>query len=378
MSKEREPPPTATRNANMPKAERQIQRLVADIARHDTAVPAILAYGVAAVPALSGFLSRPAESVPHARRFAVAMLAATPGSEATVALRRVLHRHDLHALAPNLAQSERLVQNDAFAALAGRLGDEIAPEIDYGLEIARLPAAVEAVGAHAFAERIPTLIEMLADDMLAQSAQSALAGLGPAALPALLEVLQRSENDIGSLKQALAAVELLGRLPSAPLGEGLTPVLSGSHPALAAAAALTLIQTRSEAPPAKLAAALTRGALLPEAWLADRCLDALDGLPPETLVEAAAAAVAQLVAPDFYGDPHHITDLARAHLAACVLARPDADGTPLVARLPENVLLAALRQLDFVGAEATRTALEQDPRRKVREAASALLDIGAR
>lgn len=370
MSSGKGTPPRTCGSRAGPGAERHIHGLVADIARHETAAPQILAYGTGAVPALAGFLNRPPESVPQARRFAVAMLASIPGIEATAALRRTLHRHDLKDLAPNLARSEWLVQNDAFATLVGRLGQAVGGEIDYGLVIARLPAAVEAVGQLALTGYVPTVAAMLADDILADPAYRALAQFGEAALPVLLDILRQTANDVSALKQRLAAIELVAQVPSAPRAAALTPLLTGVHPALAAAAAVALVQARGSIPPAKLAAALTRGALLPEPSLAERALDGLAALPADCLAEPAMTALAQPVTPDFYGDPHQIRETARARLLAQILSRPGVNPRLLLPGVSQTTLLAALRQLSGPLPKSMRLALQKHPSRPVREVAS--------
>lgn len=361
----------------MPAIAAEIRRLVADISRHDTAAPVILATGAAAVPALSACLDDPPQSVSHARRFAVAMLEAIPGSEATVALRRVLHCHDVRMLPPHLAEPERLVQNDAFAALTARLGEAVVAELDCGLDTARLPAAVTAVGRFAVADRIPTLVEMLADDYLAGPAYDALARLGAAARLALLAVFEERVRDVIALRRACAAAELLGRLPDAEVHARLARQLTGRHPALSATVALALAAGNASVPPSVIAAPLARGALLPDAALAARCLDALASLPTQALLEAARAAVANDYLPDAYGAPHAVRDAQRARVTACLLTRPDIDATPLIEILSVRALLAALRAAERLANDATIAALRRHPDKRIREATAGLVFGGS-
>ncbi|MGH8428160.1 MAG: hypothetical protein ACRD3Y_02565 [Bryobacteraceae bacterium] len=346
-----------------------IYRLIDDISRHDTTAPVILVEGAAAVPALARYLDAPPSSVPHARLFAVSMLNAIPVVEATVALRRALHRHELQGLSPTVAESEWLVQNAAFAVLAGRLGNAIIPEIDYGLDGARLAAAVEAVGRLRLEERIPTLVEMLADDTLAEPARSSLARFGSLAAPVLLAALNRTGKDVISLKRAIASVDLLAQCSPAKELEALRVLLGGTHPALAAAAGLALVHTHAKAPVAELSTALVRGTLLSEAGLAERCFDALDTLPDKPLSEAVLEVLDITTLPDLYGDPRNISDTARVRLVTYILCRSGLDAPDVIEQLPEAILLRALRRLKYLPAGATIAALRRHSSKRVRKAA---------
>ncbi|MGH8273804.1 MAG: hypothetical protein ACRES9_06070 [Gammaproteobacteria bacterium] len=355
-----------------------IYGLVDDISRHDTAAPLILAAGAGSVPALSRYLDESPSSVPHARLFAIAMLDLIPGVEATVALRRALHRHDLHTLAPAVADSEWLVQNAAFAALAKRLGPAIAMETDYGLNEARLRAAADAVGQFALEAYIPALIEALADDILGEPARRAVTRFGAAAVPHLIKTLDHHDSDVAALNRAIAAADILGQLSCDEAVHPLLNLLSGVHPALFATAALALVNLRADATSPALATALTCGALLPDALLADRCLDVLDTLPPRTLRDAAADALAMGYLPDFYGVPYPVSDTARARLLASLLRRSDVNATRIIERTTEKMLLRALRQLDTLPAGPNAETLQQHPDPLIREAAARIAARGKR
>lgn len=353
-----------------------IYDLVDDISRHKVAAPLILAEGVGTVPALSSYLEGPPRSVPHARLFAVSMLAVIPGTEATVALRRALHRHDLRTLSPAVADSEWLVQNAAFAALVQRLGPEIATEIDYGLYTARLPAAADAVGRFALAAHIPALIEALGDDILGEPARAAIVQSGVVVAPLLTETLKRHDTDVSSLKRAIAAVDILSQFSIDESVDPLEKLLSGTHPALAGTAALALLKQRTNDPPPTLVAALTRGTLLPNAALAERCLDVLDTLPPHALLDAASSALAVEYLPDLYDVPRSVTEPARARLLARILRRSDIDATQIIERASDYALLAALRQLRASPSEASVDTLNRHPSSRVRETTVRIISRG--
>lgn len=355
-----------------------IRTLVSDISRQNTAASIILGQDRQAVPALSRFLDGTAESIPHARRFAVQMLAAIAGGEATVALRRALHRHDLDALPPVLAHSEWLVKNAAFAALAEREGRAIVKEMDYGLHVARLSAAAKAAGRFKLVERIPCLVHLLSDDVLSRPAQDGLSAFGATAVPALLETLAVNEDDIASLKRARAALDLLGGCGSQGELRPVGALLMHSRPALAAAAGLALIRAGTAPAAADLATALVRGCLLTEAVLAGRCLEALQRLPPRPLVEAARTVLTERTVQDMYGDPCIVSNAAHARVAARILRRPDVDAAPMVAELPGEVLVTALRGLAAAPSAATATALRRHRYAGVREAFERLSRTGMR
>ena len=346
-----------------------ITRLVDDISRHGTAAPIILAAGAGAVPALAGYLDGPPRSVPHARLFAVSMLAAIAGTESTVALRRALHRHALDAFPPAVAEAEWLVKNAAFEALTKRLGPAIADEIDYGLHTARLPAAVAAVGQFGLSEHIPTLVAALADDILGEPARRALACCGSAAAAPLREVLADCGADVGAFKRAIAATDLLAHLPPGASTDALEQLLAdNTHPALGAAAALALLDLRANTATARLATALTRGALLSEPALAERCLERLDVLPPRDLAAAANDALSLEYLPDLYGNPQTVSTRARASLLACLLQHAGVDTPDVAKRAPERVLLGALRQLGTLPDASISRMLERHANPRIREA----------
>ncbi|MGH8126874.1 MAG: hypothetical protein ACRETC_00700 [Gammaproteobacteria bacterium] len=360
----------------MRRSDVDIYGLVDDISRHDVAAPLILAENVGAVPALSSYLDSPPRSVPHARLFAVSMLAAIPGTQATVALRRALQRHDLHTLSPAVEDSEWLVQNAVFAALIQRLGPEIATEIDYGLYKARLPAAADAVGQFALTAHIPALIEALSDDILGEPARAAIAQLGVLVVPLLIEALKRHDTDVSSLKRAIAAADILSQFSTDESVDPLEKLLSGAHPALSGAAALALFEQRANDPPPPLVVALTCGTLLPNAALAERCLDVLDTLPPRALLDAASSALALEYMPNLYDVPCSVTELARARLLASLLRRSDIDATQIIERASDFVLLAALRKLKVPPSEAGIDALNRHPNSRVRKAAARIVSHG--
>lgn len=260
------------------------------------------------------------------------------------------------------------MQNAAFAALAQRLGPAIAAEIDYGLYTARLPAATNAVGQFAFTAYIPALIEALADDVLGEPAYRAILRFGGEAAPLLVETLGRHDRNIASLQRAIAAANLLGQLSFAESTDSLIKLLSGAHPALAAAVALALINQLTNAPAVMLAAALTRGTLLPNATLAERCLDVIDTLLSRDLLDAASSALAMEYLPDLYGVPRSVRAGARARLIACLLQRSDMDATEIIDHSAGQILLAALRLLRVRPAETNVAALRQHPDLRVRQA----------
>ncbi len=344
--------------------------LIADISRHDQAAPLILGQGRAAVPTLIRFLDGSPVSVPHARRFAVAMLAHIAGTEATVGLRRTLHGHDLQALAPDVAHAEWLVQNDAFAALATRPDVDIAVELDYGLDRARLPAAVATVAALGRTERISTLVALLTDDILDHPAQDALCAFGSAALPALEDVLRRPIVNADALKRTLAVVAVLDDISDSAVSALLEPLLDASHPALAAGTALNLLHRDSAVTTDKLAPAVIRGVLLPTTDLADRCREALGTLPAATLERYGMAALELDTLPDLYGDPQPISASVQACLLAALLRRAEIDIATAINRLPTRLLTDALRKVEAIPNPANLQALLQHPAVWIRAAAA--------
>ena len=346
--------------------EINIQALIRDLSRHQTASETLLALGERAVPELSIYLNGNAESIPQGRVFAVEMLAAIPGEAATEALRHALYHHDLRALSPDLAHAEQIVKNTALVALTHRLKENPSAEITYGLEVARLPAAAAAAARFGCIEHLPTLISALDDDSLGKAAQKALEHFGKAAVPALLAVLEEKPVDRVNLRRQISAVDILATVGSQASLYGVRRLLDHPHPALAAATALALRITDSTGELERRAYALSRGALLPEAALARRCLDALAFLPPEALARAGTKALGLETLPDYYGDPHPPTDIGRARLAGVILrtvnADPSADGHE-IARLSPPLLLLTLRECATLppGPAARALARHADP-----------------
>lgn len=347
---------------------RNIRELVKDISGHDKAASVVTGQGTRAVPALSAYLDQAPESVPHARRFAVDMLAAIRGAEATVALRRALHRHDLCGLTPVVAQSEWLVKNAAFAALAEREGSAIVKEMDYGLHEARLSAAVRTAGHLKLAERIPCLVHVLSDDILSGPSRDALSRFGARAAPALLDALSSPITDIAELKRAINALDLLARCQSRLELSVVRTLVSANQPALAASAALALARKQAPMPTDEIATVLVRGALLKETTLARRCLGALDKMPARALVNAALTVLQERTVQDLYGDSRALSRTARARVAARILRRPDVDASPLVRALPEDVLLVSMRGLTAPPSALTSAALRRHRCDQVRDA----------
>ncbi|GEM_PF-5246217 len=353
-------------NPGMETGEVDIQALIRDLSRHQAASEAILALGERAVPELSAYLNGNAESIPQGRVFAVEMLAAIPGEAATEALRHALYHHDLRTLSPDLAHAEQIVKNTALGALTHRLKGDPGAEIAYGLEVARLPAAAEAAARFGRVEHIPSLISALDDDSLGNAAQKALEYFGKAAVPALLAVLEEKRVGKANLRRQISAMDILATVGSQASLYGVRRLLDHPHPALAAATALALRVTDSTGELERRAYALSRGALLPETALARRCLDALASLPPEILARTGTKTLELETVPDYYGDPHPLTDVARAPLAGVILRTVNAAhvaGGDEIAHLPIPLLLLALRECTILppGPVAQVLARHADP-----------------
>lgn len=291
----------------------QVSRWIDDLAGHAQAADAIGALGDAAVPALRAYLATEPQPVPHARAFAVAMLARLPGAGPTAALREALRAHPLESLAPPCAESECVVKNDAMEELVRRGCAGLADDVAFGVH-ERLRAAVDAVGRLELVALAGALVDLLDDDVLAEDATTALVALGTAsarAIEARLDAwLTEAEWSARRRLALIRALRVLHRTGSAGAGPVIARALQAPDPALRAAAALLAWRTRRDQ---ALLDPLVRGAIGFDRELADDCRSVLDESGVD-IAEHAQRAWQRNAEPDLYGGLHTLQSRQKAWL----------------------------------------------------------------
>lgn len=360
----------------------RVHRLIDDISRQREAREEILSLGERAVDPLDRYLVSFPQSIPHARMFAVQLLGALAGEEATKALRRVLYRYDLKKIDPVLAQSEYVVKNAAVEQLLTRGSALLTEDLLYALRIDRLPAAVRAVARLRITAALPDLIQALEDDVLSVHAVIALREFGHLAVPALAETLTEQhrassaggESRISRRRRILAAMTL-AEIGAAGELQALAEMTRDAHPAVAAAAAWALWRLD----PARLAPEhirlLIHGCLSPEAEVRERCRQAVRALGSHG-VAAALGALGLSTTVDLYGVPVEISESERLWLLVLILERFEDELSRLeqtLAPYGSGLLIGALRSVQDRKAVKNIAVLARHPDEQVRDAAAQTL-----
>ena len=294
-----------------------------DIAGHARAAEAIAGLGSRAIGAIADYLRASPQVIPQPRCFAVAMLARLDAAEARAALREVLHSHRLRDLAPQLAESEYVVKNDAMQALLARRYPELAADVAFGIQ-ERLPAAVRGVAQLNLSPLASALVALLDDDVLADTAAQVLTALGT---PVSNALLARLDNWLWQSQYSarLRLATIRGLLVLAGIGPKieseaeriLRRALRDPHPLVQAAAALVLWPNRRSD---DLIPELVCGTLGHDRALANACCAALaqTGL---ALVKPALRAVQRDAEPDLYGRKQAPPEEQRRWLVARMIER---------------------------------------------------------
>jgi hypothetical protein len=146
------------------------------------------------------------------------------------------------------------------------------------------------------------LLDLLDDDVLAAAATDALVQLGSATARAIIPRLDawwvESRWSPRRRLALLRALAVLRRLNVAPDSALESAMLTATHPALRAAAALLMGSVRD----GPVAAALVRGAVGCDRTLADACRTALQDADTAGIYESARLALRRNAEPDLYGE----------------------------------------------------------------------------
>ncbi len=335
----------------------RIRRLMDDLSRHGEAMEEIVRMGERAVAPLAHYLASPPQSIPHARRFAVQVLGAIAGDQATEALRQVLYGHDLRMVDPVLAQSEYVVKNEAVEQLLRRDRADLADDFCRAFRVDRLPAAARAVARLRITAAIPDLVAALGDDVLDTHAMAALRELGASAVPALLQTLREhpasgaSEESRSRRQRRLLAAITLGEIGDPSGFAALRDLTEDPHPAIAASAALALWRANPSEVSAAQARCLVQGSLSPEWRVSEYCRNAVRTIG-SLCIPAALEGLKTATTLNLYGIPVEVPEGHRHWLLAFLLET--APHHPLIeqtlASCPAGLLIGGLRRVHNVQA----------------------------
>lgn len=305
----------------------------------------VVARGTAAVPFLEGLLRGPSTTVFQPRRLAAEALGAIGGPAGVEALLGALADSVGRRLDPQLRFAEDAVI-DAIARQLARFPTQRVDEaLRAALEEHPYPACALALGRHGDLQALPLLVEALHDDFARPSAQTALLGLGPAAVESLARALRSPRMRHGRegpsrIAGRAAAAALLGELSGAGATSALVEALSDPEREVRQAAAVAL-STRQTTPSPDVIDVLVE-TLGEEEWTRAEA-------PARVLLALGPPAVARLLAVITRG--HSTPEERRRRIRA----------TELLARLAPTDSLAALGALagdrDVELRRATVTAL---------------------
>ena len=277
-----------------------IAALIDNLAEHAQAAAEIGAFGNAAIQGIADYLASGPQAIPQARSFAVAMLARLHTPAATEALRSVLRSHPLRVLAPPYAESEYVVKCDAVQALATRTYSEHDADIALGVS-ERLRVAVVAAGRSGLVQLADELVDMLDDDVLADTAMDALVLLGAAAAaaiqPRLDAWLTEATLSARRLLAVVRALRVMHRLPDVETDPAIRRARQARHPAIRAAAALLAKPDRRDE---TMIEDLLHGALGFDFALALDCREALEDIDHD-LLDPMTWAMQRNCEPNLYG-----------------------------------------------------------------------------
>jgi hypothetical protein len=280
-----------------------------NLAFHSEAADKIAASGASAIPALRDYLRGDPRVIPHARCFAVAMLARVQSADAIAILRDVLSRNRLRDLKPVYREAEYVVKNDVVHALAQRAYPELGQDIVSGIS-ERLPAAIQEAARLCLVDLAPKIAHLLDDDVLAEPAGEALVDLAHVesasgvrvALVAQLQTWLRQSAT--SLRSRIGAMRMLAVLARTGIFHRDRPFiergLTDPHPLIQSAAALVLWRLQGDQ---DLADLLVRGVLAHDRWLSSACTDELLKLT-FPIARWTLPALHRRAEPDIYGLLH--------------------------------------------------------------------------
>lgn len=191
--------------------------LLRNLHEGERAIPHVIAFGDAVVPALEFLLRGPSQTVPHSRCWAADALAGIGSKAAIEALVRALEDAGTRRLAPAPREPEAVVIGRIVEHLGIVPGAEISDAL---LEALRRhpasPSCVQAAGARLDERGLPLLASCLFEDASRTAAVHALWDYGSRAIPTVLGAATAPTIDVAAesfihVEGRRAAVELLGR-----------------------------------------------------------------------------------------------------------------------------------------------------------------------
>jgi HEAT repeat protein len=288
-----------------PNIERDITQVAAwldDLARRETAIEGISALGPRAVEPLACYLQRGPQPISQSRVLAVEMLGRLHDARVPELLRELLRSHPLHDLSSDLVECEYRVKDAAIRALVAQQ-KATQNDIAWAIQSERLPSAVRAAGALKMVSLLPSVVDLLTDDVLASPVESALNASLPESIQPVLAAIRiwlDPSKDAPRIRLALIRafrwlaatnVMVLGNLTDQALDHGCSMVRS--------AAALVVHDTQSPS----IVEALLHGVLSREPILACACRDRLQKVG-QPLIEPALGVLRADTERDVYGNAH--------------------------------------------------------------------------
>lgn len=177
---------------NDPDTQRNLIQVAAwldDLARREMAVENIVALGRRAIDPLAHYLEQGPQPISQSRVLAVQLLGRLHDARVPDLLRHLLRAHPLHELPPDLVESEYRVKDAAVGALVMQ-NKATLDDISWAIQSERLPSAIRAAGTLKAVGLTASLVELLADDVLASPAESALHALLPESTQPVLAAIQ--------------------------------------------------------------------------------------------------------------------------------------------------------------------------------------------
>jgi len=295
----------------------QVAAWLDDLARRDTAVENITAMGSRAVEPLARYLERGPQPISQPRALAVEMLGRLHDARVPELLRGLLRAHPLHDLPTELIESEFRVKDAAIKAMATQRNAS-ENDISWAIQSERLPSAVRAAGALRMVNLLPTVVELLTDDVLASPTESAIRALLPESIKAVLTATQtwlEPAKDTPRTRLALIRAFRWLAATGASVSENLTDQALDHSCSMVRSAAALNVRDIAHAP---ILVALLHGALNREPILASACRDKLEEAG-QALIEPALDALHASVESDIYDNTHSADIWGRYWLLTCLL-----------------------------------------------------------
>lgn len=337
-----------------------------DLAEPEQATERIMAMGHAAIGPLIAYLGRGPQLVSQPRVFAVRMLARLHDARTTDCLSQLLHDNPLHGLPAALTESEYRVKNAALESLVEQIGSAAAADVAFGVLSERLPAAVRAAGKLQLYALVPALVALFSDDVLADTAATALHSMRPDCVPGMLAAVNDwldAETDTPRMR--LALIRAFRWLAEAGIAPGsVLQERALAHPCLLVRSAAALAAPATDVSEA-IVGALAHGALVTDERLARDCRQRLQGLW-EPLIEPILGAWGAGTETDLYGNAQAPSAWARRQLLSIALEQAGNDTqrlAPILRDVPPVELADAVIHWQQPTAPWLQTMLgHRDPR----------------